>query len=193
MRKPAPPVEQKQLRPLRPVDDVFDRILSTVVDIDPETEAEEIKASLRLSGTGSGTDPSVMADALEESQDFARRAHALYCHVSLEIEQSAVDLRVLESTLRESASATLSEERGLEAEYDEKGKVSKKPKQVTEKDVAYYMDTHFTEDIRAIEAKRASHKLTIEHFEHLSRLCRDRTKTLEALVSYRRGRGTFDT
>lgn len=196
MRRIAKEPEQSQLRDLRPVEDVFDRILTTVIDLDPESEFAALRMGLKLSESGSAvsaTSPGGIQDALEEVQDMARRAHDLYCHVVVHVERSAVDLRIIESSLRERASAQLSEERGMEVEYDEKGKVSKKPKQITEKDVANYMDTHFTDEVRALEAKRVGNRLIQESADELWKRYRDRARTLETLAGNRRGRGTFES
>lgn len=192
MRRQTREPEQAPLRPLKPVEDVFDRILEHVIDLDPEAEFEALRFGLKLAESGSAATPGAIQDALEEAQDMARRAHELYCHVAVNVERSSVDLRVIESTLRERAVAELKDERNASIEYDEKGKPIAKPKQITEGDVKAYADVHFTDEVRSIEGKRVGNKMILENAEQLSKLWRDRAKTLESLAGSRRGRGTFE-
>lgn len=160
----------------------LERVVKTIVNIDPEAEAERLRLELRLSASGSEVGMAELFDALDRVQDNAAMASSLYVHAASTATSAEVDLRIIESTLRERAREDLENEK---ASGDRK-------KQITEKDIQSHMDTHFTEEVRELEVKREANKRVVEHFEFMAKLWRDRARTLEALSQGKSRRAALD-
>jgi hypothetical protein len=186
---PTPTKKPKQLD-LKSEDDPkegwLDRIIDTVVSIDAEAENERLKLELRLSNTGSTATMSEIFDALESVQDNADASSRLYMHISMTVAAAEVDMRIIEAALRTRAVDE------LKAEKDDAKREGSATKQITEKDVSAYIDTHFTDEIRDLEVKREANKRVVDHFQNRARLWRDRSRTLEALATGKQKRATYD-
>lgn len=154
----------------------FERIIDKVFTVDELSEFEELEGRLRLGVAAHRADYAVLIDALEESEDCARRAHRLYVNAYVAHEGFEIDAKVVDGGMRERAVADLQAEKESGVRH----------KQITEADVAAAIAARFPDEYRDLEIRRSKAKRMRDHLGQLAELWVQRCRTLETLVGKQR-------
>lgn len=158
-------VRGAELRPdmQRMVDSLF-----SLPDLDAEYSA--LEGSLTV-GEKRG-DYATVAQATDEAEEMARRAHKLYCNASLERTRFERDAEVVEGALWGAASESLEQEKAA----------GNRRKAITDADVRLKCAEMFPDQWKHVEMTRARVKLMVEHCEQLSALWKARCSATESLL-----------
>jgi len=150
----------------------YDRVVDRVFRIDADGEYAQLETRLKLSMRASRADYGSVVDALDEAEDLARRAMALYVNGKVAVAAFEIDARVIEGALREQAVS------GLEAEKER----GERKKAITEGDVDGRIASMFPDEYRDLAVKRSKAKEVCVYFERLAELWKERARDLRAMV-----------
>lgn len=151
----------------------YDRIVSKVFTVDPYGEYELLEFNLKLDVSPERVDYATLAQALNQGEDFARRAHKLFVNAKLHLAVVEAEVEKLEGSMRMRVVEKL-------ADMKAKGELSKA---ATKDDIAAEMSRLFPDDVMRFRTRITKAKLSVEHLERLSDLWRSRCRTLDTLVS----------
>lgn len=170
----TPPKEEFETDPIAALSmgDGYERIIERTFSVDVDAESSDLEEAMRVGDVVRG-DYALLADALDNAEDNARRAHRVFCNAKVAFDAFEIDARIIESGLREEASEQLEEDRA-------KG-IRKKA--ATKDDILARMYQEFGDEVRNLEHKRSSAKMTVEHMERIADLWKIRCRTLQTLVA----------
>lgn len=151
----------------------YERIAKKLYSIDEVGEYEHLEKALTLDGPAHRADYATLVDALDQAEDNARRAHALYVNAAIAYDAFEIDARVVEGALREKVLGELQKEKAEGA----------RSKAIVEKDIALESARAYPDEVRDLHARRAKAKRMVEHFERLADLWKARARALEVMVS----------
>jgi hypothetical protein len=151
----------------------FDRITTSIFTLpDPSAEYEALEAALKV-GTQEFTR---IADAMDNAEDNARRAHRLYVNARLDAERFNIDADVIEAAMRTPALHAL--------EADKLAGV--RTKQITDTDVASKIAALFPDEHRDLAERRIKSRKMVEHLETFAQLWRSRCYSISKMLESKR-------
>lgn len=149
----------------------YERIIERTFKIDEWQEHLDLEEALTI-GNVTRAEYGLLADALDNAEDNARRAHRLYCNAVVALEGFEADASAIEGGLWDQASAELQNEHA-------EGTRKKAP---TKDDIKARMATLFSDEVRNLAMKRAKAKTTVDHLSRIADLWRNRCHTLRTFV-----------
>lgn len=168
-----------KLRSLAPA---YDRIVTRMIPEDPEGDYEELERKLRLrTSPAHRAETSEIADALDDAQSCAWRAHKLHIGARVAHEIAESDAKIRLAPMRDAASAALQVEKT-------KGIRSK---QITDADVESKMAEMFPDEWRSTEIARLRARKVVDKLEEFARLWGTRAQTLQAELMTSRNKGSY--
>lgn len=150
--------------------EVCDRVFS--LD-DPAAELEALIAGLRSDGQ---LERGVLEHDLNESQDYARRAHRLFVHAKVTLKEFEHDCAEVDAAIRDAAKATLEQQK----------KDGRKTKMITDADVVAEMAQQFPDAWSTIQSRKERAKRMVDHLERLAELYQQRCNDIRQIL---KGRG----
>jgi len=157
--------------PAQSLEDFLTRVSTTFLKLDADAEFDAIQRALTLGVPGSRADRGTIADALEEAEDVARRAHLLFCACEASRAASNVDRRVTRASFWQRAKD------GAIAHAAASG--GKAP---TKEDIQAWLDASLSDEVRNLEVEEANSDAAVAHLKQLAVLCRDRADTLRTMI-----------
>jgi len=150
----------------------YGKITTRIFNLDPITEFDAVLTGLRLGKRGHEATYAEIIDALEEAEDTARRAHALWCHAKVALESFEIDATVSESAMLTNARTALAQQKAVDSGVS-----------VAQAAVEAYAKTHNVDEYRDLAVRRQKAKRTTDHLEQLAAIWRDRRRTLETMAN----------
>lgn len=147
------------------------KIVERIFEIDVWSTYERLEAELRIGEPGN-RDRITLVNALDNAQENARQAHAIFVSAKVAVDRYEADAIVLAVSMREQASAE------LEAEKDR----GERRKAITDADVTSKIAALFPDEWRALEEERAKARRTVANLERFADLWSKRVRTLEVLL-----------
>lgn len=156
--------------PMPRVSHDLERITESIYAVDYRATFERLQAELRVGEKRA--DYATLAKALDDAEDNARLAHALYLAAKLEREKWKLDMEVILAPMRTEATGELQKEK-------EQGLRSK---QITDADVESKIAALHPEEVQWHASKATKLRGMEEHLLHLVELWKSRCRTLQTLV-----------
>jgi hypothetical protein len=156
----------------------FQQIVETIFVALPDVKREYDRLVAQLRVGERRSDNATLREALDDAEDNARRAHALYLTARTEQERFELDAEPAGAAMWEKATRVLQQEKdqGLRS------------KQITDADVRAMAATLFPDEWRSHNLRLAEVKKMVEGCQHLAELWKRRCSSLETLLqTLRRG------
>jgi hypothetical protein len=152
-----------------------DRIVDSIFDdFGNATEAyEQLKRDLTLRQPASQVGYGTIVDALDLSEENARKAAQLYATSKVAFADFEIDASIIEAGLHEQASVALEAEKAA----------GTRKKQITIADVDAYMINNFTDEVRSLKRRRERAKRAVDYLENLSERWKERCKDLRQMCA----------
>jgi hypothetical protein len=139
---------------------------------DPEGELEILINALRIDEP---LEQGVLEQALNDAQDYARRAHRLFVLAKVENAAFGIDCAEVDAAIRDAAKAALEQEK----------KDGKRSKQITDADIVAEMAQSFPDAWATIQSRRERAKRMVDHLQRLADLWQQRCHDVRALLGKR--------
>lgn len=151
----------------------FDRVVTTVYSIDSKAEYAELSTGLQLSMKASEASYGRLVDALDGSEERARRASVLLANAKVAVRAYEIDSDGIKSALRDAAVAALQQEKDA----------GQRSKQITEGDIASEIASRFTDEHRELQLNFERAKRMADVVENLTYRWQERAKDLRQMVA----------
>lgn len=158
----------------------FENIIDSVFTFNPDTVYDEVKDCLTLGQNASRTDYGDLVNALDASEENARKALQLVANAKVASANYQADVDVIKSELHEQSV------REIYAEFEDPDNknVKRKP---TKDDIEAYKVSNYHDEWSDIEDRVQKAKRTVDYLEGLAALCAQRSRDLRQMVASSRG------
>jgi hypothetical protein len=161
----------------------FENIIDSVFAFDPDAVYKEVMSCLTLGQAASRTEYGHLVDALDESEENARKALQLVANAKVALKVYTGDVEIIRSELHEQATREVMNE--WETPEDPKKPLFlKKP---TIADIEAYKVSTYHDEWADGEKRLAEAKETVAYLEGLAALTAQRARDLRQMVASSRG------
>jgi hypothetical protein len=160
-------------KPMPAIKHGFGEVIEIVFKLDdPAGELEMLIDKLSLTEQ---LEQGVLEQALNEAQDYARRAHRLFVLAKVENAAFGIECAEVDAAIRDAAKAALEQEK----------KDGKRTKQITDAEIVAEMAQRFPDAWATIQSRRERAKRMVDHLQRLADLWQQRCHDVRALLGKR--------
>lgn len=158
----------------------FENIIESTFTFNPDTVYAEVKAGLTLGTKASRADYGDLVNALDASEENARKALQLVANAKVASSNYQADVNIIRSELHEQSVREIY----LRLEDQNDDTVKRKP---TKDDIEAYKVSNYHDEWSDMENRVQKAKRTVDYLEGLAALCAQRARDLRQMVSGNRG------
>lgn len=150
--------------------DDFERIVERMFHIDAEKEYERLIRDLKIGERR--TDRAIVTKAVDDAEDNARLAHALFCAATIEFAKWEAEVELVEAPMRSEATAELQREKSEGV----------RSKQITDADVRAKIAALHPDEFKYNEERRVRLRLLVDQMKRIADLWQSRCPTTRTIL-----------